>query len=552
MNHPVVRRELTGALQTRKALSLQIALAIVFTLVVASRWPTDARVDLSGAQSRHVFRAVGYALAAAVILLAGVFPAISIVREKNQGTLSLLLVSPLAPWSIYAGKLAAMVGIGLVLLAPSLPAVAACYALGGIALVGDVLVLYGILFLALVQYAALGLWVSSHAATTDSALRITYGLILMLAIVTLGPHLFLQGTPGWKAEAADGLRAVSPIPAIMEVLGQADVGGRGLASRAGPAGRYALVAVLSTAFFAAATISRLSQTMLDRARAAGIMTQDRGIAVRVLRRLLFLVDPQRRTGSIPPYLNPVMVKEFRCRRFGRMHWLLRLVSACALLSLGLTYAATMGTLDWGVQTIGGILVVMQTALVVLFTPSIAAGLISTEIESGGWDLLKMTPLSAATVVRGKLMSVLLTVALILLATLPGYAVMVFLDPKMLLQVQRVIVCMLVTAGFAVIFGAAVSSLFRRTAPAMATCYAVLLALWAGTMLIWLGRDAPFGHRVVERALSFNPMATALSVIKAPGFEIYNLIPANWWWMGAASAVCALVLVVRTWLLTRPL
>lgn len=56
-----------------------------------------------------------------------------------------------------------------------------------------------------------------------------------------------------------------------------------------------------------------------------------------------------------------MMKEFRCRRFGRLHWLLRLVAFCAVLSLALTYATTAGTFNWGVETIGGIMVVMQVA-----------------------------------------------------------------------------------------------------------------------------------------------------------------------------------------------
>ena len=96
-------------------------------------------------------------------------------------------------------------------------------------------------------------------------------------------------------------------------------------------------------------------------------------------------------------VNPILVKEFRSRRFGRFHWVLRLVAGCAVLSLGLTYAATAGTLDWGVETIGAIMVMLQAALIVLITPSLTAGLISAERESGGWELLMMTPLSTARI-----------------------------------------------------------------------------------------------------------------------------------------------------------
>ncbi len=246
-----------------------------------------------------------------------------------------------------------------------------------------------------------------------------------------------------------------------------------------------------------------------------------------------------------------MVKEFRCRRFGRTHWLLRMVAGCAVLSLALSIATTTGTMDWDVETIGGILVVLQMALIVLITPSLAAGLISSERESGGWQLLQMTPLSAGKILRGKLMSVVWTLLLILLATLPGYAVMMYIDSRMELQIQQVLKCLLATAGFSLLLSAAVSSVFRRTAPAITTAYMLLFGICAGTLLVWLGRDAPFGHSTVEAVLTINPLAATLSVIKAPGFGQYELLPANWWFLGLASGCSLLVLVTQTSRLTRP-
>jgi hypothetical protein len=299
------------------------------------------------------------------------------------------------------------------------------------------------------------------------------------------------------------------------------------------------------------TIGRLNPRLVDRPRPPGVITDERPLAERRFRRMVFLVDPQRRKRGIGPLMNPVMVKEFRSRRFGRMHWILRLVAACAVVSLGLTYAATMGTLDWGVETIGGIMVLLQVALIVLVTPSLAAGLISSERESGGWELLRMTPLSAGCVLRGKLISVLATLVLILFGTLPGYLVMIWIRPEMWGQISRVLIGLAWMAVFALVASAAVGSLFRRTAPATTTAYALLAGACAGTMLVWLGRDAPFGHSTVEAALITNPLAAALSVIEMPGFTEYDLVPGNWWLLGYASAFCLAVLAVQTWRLTRP-
>ena len=246
-----------------------------------------------------------------------------------------------------------------------------------------------------------------------------------------------------------------------------------------------------------------------------------------------------------------LVKEFRCRRFGRMHWMLRLAAASALISLLLTYATTMGTMDWGVDTIGGIMVLLQAALIVLIAPSLAAGLISSEVESGGWPLLQMTPLSSARILRGKLASVIWPVLLILVSTLPGYLVMVYIQPDLWLQIQYVLICLSLTSLLAICLSLAASTLFNRTAVAMTVSYAVLMLLCGGTMLIWLLRDAPFGFTIVRTSLVMNPIAAALQVIGTPGFAEYSLIPANWWFTGIASALCSLIVVLQTHRRMRP-
>jgi hypothetical protein len=251
-------------------------------------------------------------------------------------------------------------------------------------------------------------------------------------------------------------------------------------------------------------------------------------------------------------VNPVMVKEFRTRRFGRFHWLVRLVAACAVISLLLTLAATLSTMDWGVATIGGLMVLLQVVLVVLITPSLAAGLISGERESGGWDLLRMTPLSGFAILRGKLQSVAWTLLFVLLSTLPGYLVMLYIEPGMWLQVYQVMICLLLATLLTLMISVVISSLCVRTAVATATGYIVLITLFLGPLLIWLAREQPFGRSVVETALLANPMGAALAVLEVPGFQTYELLPASWWIAGIVSFLLFGFLCLRTWRLTRQL
>ena len=129
--------------------------------------------------------------------------------------------------------------------------------------------------------------------------------------------------------------------------------------------------------------------------------------------------------------------------------------------------------------------------------------------------------------------------------------MIYIKPTMWLQVQNVLICLLLAALYTVSIGAAVGSLFRKTATATTTCYAVLIILFLGPLLIWMGRDAPFTHEIVQASLAINPTGAALSIIEAPGFQVYELLPTAWWVAGTVS-VCALACFgLQVWRIARP-
>src|SRR5437588_9593936 len=154
--YAIIRRELLELLRTRRVVALQLGLAMACALLVLVRWPTGETADLSGARSLQVLRVFGYGLLAGILLLVPAFPATSLVREKVKGTLPLLLNSPLRPWSIYLGKLGGVLGFATVLLVMTLPAAAACHALGGAADRGGIAALYAVLAVAVVQTSTLG------------------------------------------------------------------------------------------------------------------------------------------------------------------------------------------------------------------------------------------------------------------------------------------------------------------------------------------------------------------------------------------------------------
>lgn len=639
MNNPIITRELIGLLRTRKALLLQVGMVALLTMLVVMRWPSDAKVNQSGFQAQQMLRVFGYGLMIAVVILAPVFPATSIVKEKQGGTLALLLNSRMSPWSILIGKLVGTMGFIVLLLVLSLPFAAATFTMGGVGF-EDVIAVYCVLFLVSLQYATIALWISSKAATTESALRFTFGAILFLAVIPLVLAQFIpEGQPmtgslidylgnvsGWVETQEfgslpflpDGVaspvfqvllyvlvplvwfsRFFSPAPAMATIM-QDEAVLHGLTGD-GAVGRFAVFAVICSIFFLCLTARRLRPGLLDQARDAGRITDEQSTKVKAARRFWYLwfFDPQRRSGdigktawyqwlaiwviglvvinvplsmfvgnktlaiivsavftvgvalSVMAVRNPVTVKEFRTRRFGRSHWLMRLFMICIVLSLGLMFATTEKS-QGRIETVGSIIVLLQVVLLLLVTPALAAGLISSEREGGGWELLQMTPMPAVWIVIGKLLSVIVTLLLVLLATMPGYAVLIYIKPESWQMIVDVMATLLLLTMFAMLLSAAVSSLLKNTGNATAVAYLILGVLCIGTILIRFAENAPFSHQLVESVLAINPLAAALTQIKAPMFTDYpSVAAANQWFMGVGCVICFVVLVFQTWRLTRP-
>jgi ABC-type polysaccharide/polyol phosphate export permease len=126
-----------------------------------------------------------------------------------------------------------------------------------------------------------------------------------------------------------------------------------------------------------------------------------------------------------------------------------------------------------------------------------------------------------------------------------------IKPTLQQQVVQVLICLVLAAILSMLISATVSSFFRSTAVATAVSYALLVAIFGGTMLIWMNRDAPFGFDFVQNALRLNPMAAALNAMQAEGFQSYNLIPSAWGITGACSVVLMIILYVQTLRLTKP-
>ncbi len=550
--NPILRRELFSQLRSPKTFLAIVSVAVVSTLLVMLRWPTDASIDLVSQGSLQVFRPLAFALATGLMMLIPAFPATAVVSERRRGTLALLLNSPTTPLQIYLGKFLGNVLLASIIFSVSLPALAACYAMGGISFVDHLGPLFLVMLGMAIQYTAVGLWISSIVNSADASLRWTYAAVLLLSILSLGPTIFVGKLSGVPSLLAHWATAISPISALQSITGsQAQAGEIGIAT--GWPEFVAVSCVITTAL-ALITWMKLDPRLVERSRPTGKVTGRNSEPTSRkgwFRRVSYLVDPQRAKGNIPWWLNPIMVKEFRTRKFGRLHWLIRLVSVCGVGSLLLTFVAATGTVSWGVDRIAPTMVLLQVALLLLLGPCLGANLIASEVESGGWQLLRASPVSPIRILTGKLMSTIWTLMLMLLATLPGYVVMGYIQPSLSGQVSNVVISLVISIFMVTTISACVSGFCKTTAVATGTSYAILLALFAGTLLIWVARGKPFGPLLVERALQLNPAAAALAEMQTPGFETYRLTPDCWYLCSGISILCLAILSIRVWRMTRP-
>ena len=144
-------------------------------------------------QMKSAYNFVPGVMGLILMLICAMMTSVSIVREKETGTMEVLLVSPVRPiWIIFAKMipyfLLSCVNLVVIL-------VLARYVLG-VPMSGSMVGLVGLSLLYLVLSLALGLFISTMANTQVTAMLIS-GMVLMLPIIMLSGMLFpVENMPG--------------------------------------------------------------------------------------------------------------------------------------------------------------------------------------------------------------------------------------------------------------------------------------------------------------------------------------------------------------------
>ena len=120
------------------------------------------------------------------ILICAMMTSVSIVREKETGTMDLLLVSPVRPWTIVFGKLVPYFLLSCVILALTL---VLSYTVLGIPFSFHLFDVIWVTILYVILALALGLLISTIASTQVAALLIS-GVMFMIPVILLSGMIF--------------------------------------------------------------------------------------------------------------------------------------------------------------------------------------------------------------------------------------------------------------------------------------------------------------------------------------------------------------------------
>ena len=190
--------------------------------------------------------------------------------------------------------------------------------------------------------------------------------------------------------------------------------------------------------------------------------------------------------------NPVALKELRGRMRGERAFLtltLYLLFLTAIITMVYTVASA-GTLIMGgaaARTVGKSLfaavLAVQVFLVAFIGPAFTAGAISGERERQTFDLLRTTLLSAEALVRGKLLSALSYILLLVLVSIPLQSMAFLLGGLSATELIISQALILVAAVTYALFGLWCSAALRRTLGATVATFAGMLFALFGIPLI---------------------------------------------------------------------
>jgi len=196
-----------------------------------------------------------------------------------------------------------------------------------------------------------------------------------------------------------------------------------------------------------------------------------------------------------------------------------------------------------------VLITFHFALIALLCPCLTSGAISCELELGTLELLRLSPLTPGEIFRGKLLSAMKAGLTPILAMLPAYAALCYLDPSYLPYLTRIVPILIASVLFSCVVGLACSSIAANVSRATTAAYVIVLSfLILPVFAQWISTDR---LPVIQSAALGAPssLGVALSIISAD--RVAHAAGEMWQvHLVFVAVICIVLLLITQFRLTR--
>lgn len=558
--NPVLRKDLIGLLRLKRVAAIQVAFLLVLGLLVLATWPQSGVlegtfgagdvVSAARGQDQLLLGLVVGQLVLLVLFVPGI-ASVALTGEKEQNTLEMLYASRLSPAEIIAGKVGFAIAYPILLLLTALPFVALLNYRGDVQN-ADLLISYGILFVAAIFLAMLCLTISAACRQSSTALVVSYITVLVICGAVLVPAaIMLESQQGTVAAVLHYIRSLSPVAAALSRLAPATLVGSDRPNLL-PLWQTFLPAaggVIIICFFILVSRLRNAPNAAE-GFGGGAADQQRS----ALRKIMYLIDDKKAPRPFGTF-NPVVAKERRTNQLRSGRWMIRIFYASLLISLALASMALYGGETQHsnlLEYVAAVVVTFQVGLVALVSPSLTSSTVSTELENGTWEILRLTPLSGGKIFFGKFIPAFLPALLPVLALLPAYGALWYINPGYLQYFILIIPVVLLAAAFCCTLGLMCSTLYSNTARATVTSYVIAAIIFVLPMIAWWLSGIVLAPRTAAWIGFVSPMVVAVNVLPNGWQAIaeYRLYDKHLMLIGALTLLMLIVAWVRLNVLMR--
>jgi hypothetical protein len=299
----------------------------------------------------------------------------------------------------------------------------------------------------------------------------------------------------------------------------------------------------------AALVAKLSKapSSSEAFGAAGAADTERSLA----RKLLFLIDPKKQPKPFPSW-NPLVTKERRTGGLRSGRWTIRIFYVCLFLSLALAVMSLYSGVEHGdlLRYVAQVVIALQIGMIGLVSPSLTSASVSTELENGTWELLRLTPRSGGEVFMGKLLPAFLPAVLPVLALLPAYGALCAVNPAYVLYLGRVVPVVLLAVLFCCLVGLTCSSFTSNTARATVASYLIVPVVFVLPLFAWFAAGTHLSDAVAARVASVSPLVVALNELPDGWEALRDLYSMHLWIIGLACLAMLIVSWIRLNVLLR--